>query len=71
MFVDLMEQSSLIIQAGQMMIEKSLQDLHNNQKSFDPDFFVSINISGRQFADPEFLSHLEGTRSRLGLSGFG
>lgn len=66
-FMDAMEESSLILKAGQMMIEKSMQDLPEISRHFsDPEnFFVSINVSGRQFASLDFLAHLEATRQRL------
>jgi sensor c-di-GMP phosphodiesterase-like protein len=68
-FVDVLEQSSLILSVGQMMIEKCVSDLVQLQKSCElsKDFFTSINISGRQFADPQFLDHLEIVRARAGI----
>jgi diguanylate cyclase len=69
-FVDVLEQSSLILSVGQMMIEKCISDLVQLQKTCElpKDFFTSINISGRQFADPQFLDHLEMVRARAGIS---
>lgn len=68
-FIDVLEQSSLIHAAGQMMIEKCIADLSKmrNEHSFATDFFVSVNISGRQFADLNFLSHLETVRAKSDL----
>ncbi len=69
-FVDVLEQSSLILGVGQMMIEKCVHDLKKLQKKCElgKDFFISINISGRQFADPHFLDHLESVRSKEGVA---
>jgi EAL domain-containing protein (putative c-di-GMP-specific phosphodiesterase class I) len=63
-FMDVMEESSLILRAGQIVIEKAMEDLVLMRSSYShvKDFFVSINVSGRQFTDPRFLAHLEGAR---------
>lgn len=68
-FIDVLEQSSLIHAAGQMMIEKCIADLSRMRDDyrFAHDFFVSVNISGRQFADLNFLSHLETVRAKSNL----
>ena len=69
LFMDVIEQSALVIRAGQIMIEKCMEDLRILESRFQgaKKFFVSVNISGRQFADPHFLEHLEATRARFGL----
>lgn len=68
-FMDVMEESSLILKAGQVMIEKSMADFLQIQAMFggNPNFFVSVNVSGRQFTDPYFLEHLEASRVRYKL----
>lgn len=67
-FMDVMEESSLILRAGKMVIEKSLRDLNEMKKVYkNPDFFVSINVSGRQFMDATFLQHLESVREQYGM----
>lgn len=66
-FMDVIESSSLVHQAGRMMIEKSLRDLGPLQQRFGADFFVSINVGSGQFGDPNFLDHLEKTRESFGV----
>ena len=68
-FVDVLEESSLILNVGQMMIEKCLEDLARmkNDLPVTGNFFVSINISGRQFTDPNFLGQLEAARAKSGM----
>lgn len=64
-FMDVMESSSLIIQAGKVMLEKSARDLPKLRTHFSgsPDFFVSVNVSGRQFMEKDFIENLEAIRS--------
>lgn len=65
-FMDVMEASSLILRTGQIIIEKCLKDLPTLRavyKNVD-NFFISINVGGRQFADPSFISDLEGCRAK-------
>lgn len=66
-FMDVIESSSLVHQAGRMMIEKSMRDLGSLQQRFGADFFVSINVGSGQFGDPNFLDHLEETRESFGV----
>lgn len=69
LFIDILEQSTLVLRSGRQIIEKCLGDLHELMSvSANPrEFFVSINISGRQFIDPDFTRHLETERKRLSL----
>lgn len=69
-FIDYLEQSSLIIDVGRKIIEKAIRDLKviQDYATISPDFFVSINISGRQFSDINFLSHLESVRSKYNVN---
>jgi EAL domain-containing protein (putative c-di-GMP-specific phosphodiesterase class I) len=66
-FIFIMEESSLILRAGQIMIEKAMYDLSHDLKSLPEDFFISVNVSGKQFAEPNFLEHLEENRLRYKL----
>jgi sensor c-di-GMP phosphodiesterase-like protein len=68
-FMDVIENSYLILKVGHVMIEKSLRDLPDMMQRFSgaPNFFVSINVSGRQFTDPHFLSRLEAVRLKAHL----
>jgi EAL domain-containing protein (putative c-di-GMP-specific phosphodiesterase class I) len=68
-FMDVLENSWIIRPIGQLLIEKCLKSLQTLNTRFgqDPDFFVSINISGKQFDDEKFLEHLEQTRKQINL----
>lgn len=68
-FVDIMEHSALILDAGRLMMEGCMRDLaqYNRQFKSRSYFFVSINISGRQFASAQFLEQLESIRRQHGI----
>lgn len=68
-FIDVLEESSMILNVGKRIIEKCLYDLKrlNEDLLLPNNFFVSINISGRQFADPGFVDHLESARAHYGV----
>ncbi len=68
-FMDTFEQSSMILQAGQLTIDKCLSDLSKMdwKTKLKSGFFVAINVSGRQFAEPDFVEKLEATRIQSGL----
>lgn len=70
MFIDVLEESSLIIDVGRMMIEKCANDLVRMRETIalSDEFFVSVNVSGKQFADPDFVDHLESVREKTGIS---
>lgn len=70
MFIDVLEDSSMMLDVGQMMIEKCAADLKRLQgmMNLSPDFFISVNVSGKQFADPNFVTHLEKVRAETGIS---
>lgn len=68
-FMDIIESSSMVHQAGRMMVEKSTAALPEMQARFGKNFHVSINVGGGQFADPRFLEHLEEARRKNGLEG--
>ncbi|SMF20928.1 EAL domain-containing protein [Pseudobacteriovorax antillogorgiicola] len=72
-FMGIAEETSLIVPIGKWVIEKSAEALkvlnHRYRQSHpeDEDLFMSINISGRQFHDDEFFSHLEGAIAQAGV----
>jgi len=71
-FIDALEQSPLILDVGQIVLEKCIQDLVRMRDTvpggIGEDFFVSVNVSGRQFADPQFIGRLETVRAQAGIS---
>jgi EAL domain-containing protein (putative c-di-GMP-specific phosphodiesterase class I) len=71
-FIDALEHSPLILDVGQHVLEKCIRDLvnlyHAIPNGLCEDFFASVNVSGRQFADPQFIARLETVRAQSGIS---
>ena len=69
LFIDILEQSTLVLRAGRRIIEKCFADLTRLQTvcAKPEEFFLNINISGRQFIDPDFIDHLENQRQHHNL----
>lgn len=72
LFIDIIENSSMVIPIGHWIINQALKDLRsiqdhlrskNNEKMAD-DFMMSINISGRQFTHSDFVNNLEDLREK-------
>jgi EAL domain-containing protein (putative c-di-GMP-specific phosphodiesterase class I) len=54
-FIDVAEETSVIIPIGDWVLEQGFKDLKIFQESLGmPDLFMSLNVSVRQFADPDF-----------------
>ena len=58
-FIDFLENSSLVIPVGFWIFEKCFEDFHKMKAVYGTDFMLSVNVSGRQFTHPHFLSELE------------
>lgn len=73
-FIALAEETSLILPMGDWILEHSCADLKRFQDLLDPtdqknaDFFISINISVRQFQQPDFFERLIACTDRHGVS---
>lgn len=61
-FIALAEETTLILPMGDWILERSCADLRRFQEQLegqaDDDFFISINISVRQFQQPDFFDRL-------------
>lgn len=64
-FIPHAEESGLIVAIGQFALERAARNLSDWQRYFplDPPLSVSVNVSRRQFRDPQFLSLVEGVLS--------
>lgn len=75
LFIDVIENSSMVIPIGHWIINQALRDLHiiqkqlrlNKKEKLADDFMMSINISGRQFTHSDFVSNLEDLREKHDL----
>lgn len=68
LFMKVAEESSLIVPLGRWIQETAIADLKRIEAATGRSFFMSVNVSGRQFMDPAYLTNLEETRRRYGAS---
>lgn len=66
LFIDLIENSSIIVPVGEWIIEESFRHLQILQKKM-PNYSISINISGKQFIHHEFINHLTEIQKKFGI----
>lgn len=72
LFIDVIENSSMVIPIGHWIINQALKDLRliqdqlrlNKKDKMADDFMMSINISGRQFTHSDFVNNLEDLREK-------
>ncbi len=76
LFIDIIENSSMVIPIGHWIINQALKDLSqikeyfekNGHQKMSEDFMMSINISGRQFTHSDFINNLEDLREKHQLT---
>ena len=73
-FIALAEETTLILTMGDWILERSCADLRRFQDQLDrleqadDNFFISVNISVRQFQQPDFFDRLIACTRRHGVS---
>jgi diguanylate cyclase len=69
-FIELAEETKLIVPIGQWVVERACQDLSDflEHAPSPQNMFMNINFSGRQLMDRGFLSHLKTTSAKCNLS---
>lgn len=75
LFIDIIENSSMVIPIGHWIINQALKDLRtiqeqlrlNKKDKMADEFMMSINISGRQFTHSDFVNNLEDLREKHDL----
>jgi len=55
-FIPIAEQTGIIIQLGKFVLEEALSHVAKWREEFAPDFRVSVNVSPRQFRDPNLVN---------------
>lgn len=71
-FIDVIENSSMVIPIGHWIINQALKDLKSirdhlhaaHKNKIADEFMMSINISGRQFTHTDFVNNLEDLREK-------
>ncbi|MGZ3772076.1 MAG: EAL domain-containing protein [Pseudobdellovibrionaceae bacterium] len=75
LFIDVIENSAMVIPIGHWIINQALKDLRliqdqlrlNKKTKMADEFMMSINISGRQFTHSDFVNNLEDLREKHNL----
>jgi EAL domain-containing protein (putative c-di-GMP-specific phosphodiesterase class I) len=67
-FIPIMEEMGLIIPIGKWVLKQACEQAVLWQQRGLPPLCVSVNLSPRQFGDPELVPHIEATLARTGMS---
>jgi EAL domain-containing protein (putative c-di-GMP-specific phosphodiesterase class I) len=68
LFIDIAEESSLIIPISAFVFERAFNDLNILKNSMkQKDLYMSVNVSARHFSDPNFVIDLENVRKKSGV----
>lgn len=57
-FVPLLEETGLIVEVGLFVLRESCRQMVEWRQKLDARLVVSVNLSARQFADPDLLKHI-------------
>ncbi len=66
-FIPIAEENGMIIPLGAWVFRRAFMDLRRLARSGFEDLYFSINVSGRQFGQPDFVSTLCDTIDRSGV----
>ncbi|MGB5445036.1 MAG: EAL domain-containing protein [Psychromonas sp.] len=58
-FIPIAEQTGLIVQLGEFVLDEAMRDTADWKQRYDPDLTVSVNLSPRQFRDPNLTTYIE------------
>jgi diguanylate cyclase (GGDEF)-like protein/PAS domain S-box-containing protein len=72
-FIPIAEETGLILQIGQWGIREACRQVKEWQSQFHADdpFYVSVNLSGKQFTQPDLLEQITGALQDTGLDATG
>lgn len=66
-FIPLLEETGMIVEVGMFVLREACRQAVEWRKSLSPQFTVSVNLSARQFADPDLLKHVSEVLTETGL----
>ena len=66
-FIPTAEETGLIIKLGKQVLRKACQQVHDWNCTYHRNFTISINVSARQFEDPNLLQDILSTLADTGL----
>lgn len=58
-FISITEQTGLIVQLGKFVLSESLKMTKQWHQEFSNNFYIAVNISPRQFMDPQLVTFIE------------
>lgn len=65
-FIDIAENSALILPIGEWVLKRSITDFLKMREELNlPEAFISINVSGKQFTHPKFVEYLSKIENEL------
>jgi diguanylate cyclase (GGDEF)-like protein/PAS domain S-box-containing protein len=69
-FIPVAEETGLIVQIGAWVLRESCQQMQRWQTVFptDPPMFISVNLSGKQFTQPDLISEVANILDETGLN---
>ncbi len=70
-FIDLAEETGLIVPVGQWVIEEACRRSREWRVEHGPEFVVSVNLSSRQLSNPELAEHVRGALEHTGADAAG
>jgi diguanylate cyclase (GGDEF)-like protein/PAS domain S-box-containing protein len=68
-FLSVAEESSIINAIGRWVLQRACRDIKRLDQAFDSNLSVSVNLSARQFNDPDLARQMEEALNRHGLEG--
>lgn len=68
-FIPVAEQSGMIVQLGQFVLNEVLSVADRWQQKYVRDFRISVNLSPRQFRDPGLVEFIAGALRKSGVAG--
>ncbi len=66
-FIPIAEQSGLIVQLGEFVLAEALNATHAWRREAGTDFRIAVNLSPRQFRDPDLVNHISKSLHRAGV----
>ena len=67
-FIGLAEETALIVPIGRSVLSRACRDLVSFEERLGRAIVMSVNVSGRQFAEPSFLSELKTVIEETGVN---
>lgn len=67
-FIPLLEETGMIVEVGMFVLREACRQAVEWRRTLSPRLTMSVNLSARQFADPDLLNHVRQMLDETGLS---